>query len=167
MFKFDLLENERPVALYRQAESVLIKTAFLIFVCIYFPWFFLLKYEMAGTYLRLLLFWTILVSLYALNKYILWLINCYVVTNKRLVILNYKSLFNKSVLESPLSRILNVSYTSQGLFQALFGFGDVQVQVEGLAVPLELKNVSKPSELKDFLWQKHLNNEKPEKNHAN
>ncbi|MEK7161095.1 MAG: hypothetical protein AAB729_00175 [Patescibacteria group bacterium] len=47
MFKFDLLDNEHPVALYRQAEAVLIKPALLIFVFIYFPWFFLLKYEIA------------------------------------------------------------------------------------------------------------------------
>lgn len=155
MFKFDLQDNEHPVALYRQTEAVLIKTAFLVFVFIYAPWFFFLKYELADTYLRLLLFWTILVSLYAVNKYILWLINCYVITNKRLIILKYKSLFDKTVLESPIDRILNVSFTAHGILPALFGFGDVQAQVTGLPEPIVFENVSNPSKLKDFLWKLH------------
>ena len=166
MFKFDLLDNEHPVALYRQAEAVLIKPALLIFVFIYFPWFFLLKYEIAGTYVRLLLFWTILVALYTINKYVLWLINCYVVTNKRLVILKYKSSFNKAVLESPIDRILNVSFTAHGVLPVLFGFGDVQVQVAGLTEPMVFKNVSKPAEVKDFLWKTHSQNEKPHKHYV-
>ena len=166
MFKFDLLDNEHPVALYRQAEAVLIKPALLIFVFIYFPWFFLLKYEIAWTYVRLFLFWTILVALYTINKYVLWLINCYVVTNKRLVILKYKSLFNKAVLESPIDRILNVSFTANGVLPVLFGFGDVQVQVAGLTEPMVFKNVSKPAEVKDFLWKTHSQNEKPHKHYV-
>ncbi len=160
MFKFDLLDNERTIALYRQSEAVLIKTAFLVFLFIYAPWFFLLKYELTDTYSRLLFFWTILVALYAINKYILWLINCYVITNKRLVLLKYKNLFDKTVLESPIERILNVSFSAHGVFQSLLGFGDVQAQVAGLKEPIIFKNVSKPSQLKDFLWKLHSQTQK-------
>lgn len=151
MFKLDLLENERTIALYRQSEAVLIKTVFAIFLLIYFPWYFLLKYDLAGTYVRLLLFWTVLVFIYAINKYILWLINCYIITNQRLVIVNYKSLFNKTVLETRISGILNVSFSSKGITSAMFSFGDVKVQAEGLTEPMILKNVSKPSQVKDFI----------------
>ncbi len=158
MFKLDLLANEQPVAVYRQSEAVLIKTVVLVFVLIYAPWFFFLKYEIADTYSRLLLFWTILVFLYAVNKYILWLVNSYVLTNKRLIILNYKNLLNKTVLESPVERILNVSFVSQGLMPALFGYGSVLVQVTGLTDPMVLENVSHPNSIKDFLWNFHAKN---------
>lgn len=155
MFKFDLLENEKVLALYRQSESVLFKPALWVLALIYFPWFFLLKYELASAYDRLLLFWTILVLLYAVNKYLLWLLNLYIVTDRRLVSVGYKNLLNKKVLESPLEKILNVSFYQKGFWQALFSQGTVEVQIAGLNEPMVLKNLSQPSKIKDFLWRIH------------
>src|SRR6266404_3543882 len=155
MFKFNLLENERIFGIYRQAESVLFKPVIIIFIAIYFPWYFLLKYELAGQYSRLLFFWTILVLLYAVNKYLLWLLNLYLVTDRRLIAISYKNLINKQVLESPLDRILNIGFVRKGFWQSLFNFGAVVVQASGLPEPMLLKNISKPSEIKDFLWKVH------------
>jgi hypothetical protein len=155
MFKFDLLDNEKVLNIYRQSESVLFRPVLLVFFFIYFPWFFLIKYEIVGNYARLILFWTLLVLLYALNKYLLWLLNVYLLTSKRLVCVSYSGLFNKKVLESPLNKILNVSYHSKGLWQSVFGFGTVEVQVAGLSEPMQLKNVSHPSQIKDVLWKMH------------
>ena len=155
MFKFDLLENEKVVNIYRQTEAVLFKPAIVVFILIYGPWYFLLKYDLAATYDRLLFFWTILVFLYAIHKYFLWLLNVYIVTNKRVIKVGYKSVFNKEVLESPLDRILNISYFVKGFWPSLFGFGSVEVQVAGLSDPVLLKNVSHPAQVKDFLWKLH------------
>jgi hypothetical protein len=155
VFKFDLLENEKVVSIYRQTEAVLFKPVLVVFVLIYFPWYFLLRYGLASNYSRLLLFWTLLVFLYAAYKYILWLLNTYIITDKRLININYKNLFDKMVLESPLDKILNVSFFAKGLWQTLFDFGSVEVQVTGLSGPLVLKNIAHPSKVKDFLWQAH------------
>lgn len=154
-FKFNLLENEEIIARYRQTETVLFKPVLLMFVFIYFPWLFLLKYELAATYDMWLLTWTLLVFLYAITKYILWLLNTYLVTNKRIVCIKYVSLFDKRVNESPLERILNISYSSRGFWAVLFKFGSVEIQVTGLTEPIIFNNVAKPSEIKDFLWKIH------------
>jgi hypothetical protein len=155
MFKFELLENEKIQNIYRQTESVLFRPVLVVFGLIYFPWFILLKYEIAANHLRLLLFWTLLVLIYALRKFLLWLLNVYLLTNQRLVCVNYYGLFDKKVLESPLDKILNVSYHSKGLWQSLLGFGSVEVQAAGLKEPVILKNVAHPSQIKDALWQAH------------
>lgn len=155
MFSFNLLENEKLVSVYRQTEATLFKPVLIIFVLIYFPWYFLLKYELAGAYIRLLFFWTLLVLIYAVRKYLLWLLNVYLLTDKRLVIVNYRGLFAKKVVESPLGRILNVSFSSKGFWQTLFQLGSVEVQVAGLHEPMILKNIAHPSELKDTLWKAH------------
>jgi membrane protein YdbS with pleckstrin-like domain len=155
MFKFDLLENEKVLNIYRQTEAVLFKPVLIIFVMIYFPWYFLIKYELVGNVDRLLLFWTFLVLLYGIHKYFVWLLNAYIVTDKRLINVAHKSLFNKKVVETPLERILNVSFQIKGFWQSLFRFGTVEVQAAGLAAPLILKNVSQPDKVKDFLWKIH------------
>ncbi len=156
MFKFDLLLDEKVLNIYRQTEAVLFKPVILVFALIYTPWYFLLKYELANKYSRLLLLWTILIFLYALNKYLLWLLNVYIITNKRLIAINYFSLFNKKVLETPLDRILNVSFTSKGIWANLSKTGSVESQINGLREPIVFKNISHPSTVKDFIWSIHL-----------
>ncbi len=160
MFKFDLLENEKVLNVYRQTEAVLFKPVLLIFVLIYFPWYFLIKYELVSKYDRLLLFWTFLIILYAVHKYLVWLLNAYIVTDKRLINVQHKSVLNKKVVETPLDRILNVSFQIKGFWQSLFKFGTVEVQAAGLSEPLALKNVSQPEKVKDFLWKIHNTNSK-------
>lgn len=139
--------------MYRQTETVLFKPAIILLVCIYIPWYFLLKYELAATYISWLIIWTVLLFLYGLNQYLVWLLNVYIVSDKRIISINYKTLLNKTVLESPLDRILNVSFSVKGFWQALFQYGSVEVQAAGLSQPIILKNVSEPSKVKDFLWQ--------------
>jgi membrane protein YdbS with pleckstrin-like domain len=155
MFKFDLLENEKVINIYRQTEAVLFKPVLIIMVLIYFPWFFLIKYELVSNYSRLLLFWTFLVFLYGLHTYLVWLLNAYIVTNKRLINIIHKNVLDKRVVETPLERILNVSFQIKGFWQAVFHFGTVEVQAAGLTDPLALKNVSQPDKVKDFLWKIH------------
>ena len=153
MFKFHLLENEKVLSLYRQSEAVLFKPVLIVFVLIYFPWYFLVKYELVAAYDRLLFFWTVLVALYALSKYLLWLLNVYIVTDKRLIRVRYANLLNKHVLETRLEQIQNVSFSVHGFWQSLFRFGAVEVRTMGLGEPLVLKNVSHPAEIKDFIWR--------------
>ena len=155
MFKVALLPQEKVLAVYRQTEAVLFKPVLIVFVLIYFPWYFLLKYDLAANYVRLLFFWTLLVLLYAANKYVIWLLNTHILTDRRLVSVRYRNMLNKQVMESPLDRILNISFKVAGFWQAMFSFGDVEVQVAGLPQPLLMKNISKPNEVKDFLWQVH------------
>ncbi len=155
MFKFDLLENEKVINIYRQTEAVLFKPVLIIFVLIFSPWYFLIKYELVSGHERLLLFWTFLVFLYGVRTYLIWLLNAYIVTDMRLINVSHKSLLNKKVVETPLERILNVSFQIKGFWQSLFRFGTVEVQAAGLVDPLALKNVSQPDKLKDFLWKIH------------
>lgn len=155
MFKFELLENEKILKVYRQTEAVLIRPVLTAFALLYFPWYFLLKYDFISNYIRLLVFWSILVILYAIQKYIIWLLNVYLLTTRRLIKVHYKNLMNKKVTESPLDKILNISYVTKGFLASVLGFGDVEVQVAGLSDPLLLKHVSQPAQVKDFLWQVH------------
>ena len=115
MFKFDLVQNEKLISSYRQSEASLIKAGVITPILIYLPWYFLLKYELAANFTAWLFIWTLGVLFYFINQYLLWLLNCCLITNKRVVIISYKTLLSKQVLEAPLERILNVSYKSSGI----------------------------------------------------
>ncbi|MDR3642960.1 MAG: PH domain-containing protein [Candidatus Doudnabacteria bacterium] len=155
MLKLDLHEGEQVRQIYRQSEAVLFKPVLVVFVLIYFPWYFLLTSGLAADYVRFLLLWTGAVFFYAAYNYIIWLLNIYLLTDRRLVCINYFGLFSKKVLETPLGKILNVGFSSNGFWQTVFKFGTVQVQVPGLLEPLSLKNVGNPAKIKDALWHAH------------
>ena len=155
MFKFDLHPGESLVRIYRRSEWVLAKTVLLVFAAIYLPWTFLIKYDLLVQARRILLLWTFLVLLYALNKYLLWLINSYILTNRRLVVVQYRSLVHKIVSETPLEKILNISYETPGVFAIFLNFGNIKIQLAGTPEPLLLKHLSHPEKTKTAIWDCH------------
>jgi len=152
MFNFSLQPGEKLLKIQRQAEFVLIKPVLVVFALIYIPWTFLIKYELHIRFRRVLLFWTFLIIAYAIYKYILWLINVYIITDRRLVAINYKSLTHKQINETPIDRIHNISSETKGFVKSLLKIGNVIVQVASLIKPMVLRNLKHPEEIKDFLW---------------
>ena len=155
MFKFNLHPGEKVLQTYRQAEIILVRPVLIVFILIYAPWAFLIKYDLIRQSTRWLLLWTALVVLYAFYKYLLWLINAYIVTDKRLISVHYLSLVHKVVLETPLDRIQNISFETKGLWRSLLKVGNVVVQVASLNQPMLLINLKNPDSVKDLLWKVH------------
>jgi membrane protein YdbS with pleckstrin-like domain len=156
MFSINLQPNEKLFKIYRQTEWALAKTVLVIFVLIYSPVFLLAQNELLAEFGKILMFWIFLVLLYGIYKYVLWLVNSYVVTDKRLISVRYRTLFKKQVLECPLPRISNVSFSTSGLFSSLLNFGDVEVKAAGLDRPLMFSRLRHPEQVKDFLWALHI-----------
>ena len=159
MFKHQLHDNETLLQVYRRHEITLVPKTLEFFVLLFVPWYLGLRYQFifsSSAHMELFLFWTILVALFAVQTFVIWTINVYLVTSKRLLHVEHRNLFKKSVIETPLDRILNVSFRTTGFFSTLFHYGDVAVQVVGLDQPIVLRQVPAPSKVKDYLWQIHI-----------
>ncbi|MBI3231560.1 MAG: PH domain-containing protein [Candidatus Doudnabacteria bacterium] len=155
MFKFSLPASERLLKTVRQSEIVLMKPSLIVLGSVYLPWAFLIKYGLHVRFRRLLFLWTMMIFVFAAYKYVLWLINVYIITDKRLISINYKSIIHKIVLETPIDRIQNISSETKGLVKSVLKIGSVVVQVASLSQPIVLKNLKHPEEVKDFLWKTH------------
>lgn len=151
-----LKENEHLRAIYRQSKWVLIHPILANLFTAILPWYFIIRYEIQGWIVSILWLWTILVVLHLARELFLWGLNRYIVTNQRLLHFEQQSLFNRVIIETPLERILNVSFKTEGMKSAILGYGNVVVQVVGLIDPMILKNVSSPIEIKDYIWEMHL-----------
>ena len=57
-----------------------------------------------------------------------WYFTLFILTNQRLRQTTQKGLFGKSVIDLPVSKIQNISYTIPGLTGELFGFGTIVIQ---------------------------------------
>ncbi len=153
MFKFDLQANEKLVSMTRQAESVLIKYVFIVIIVLYIPITFLLRYSLLERYITIILIWIVLVTLFAINKYLLWLLNVTLVTNQRVITIAHKNFFNREVSQAPLVRISHISQKRKGFFQTILGYGDILINLEGIEKHLIIKNIKNPQEFSGILWE--------------
>jgi hypothetical protein len=120
---------------------------------IYAPWFFLLKYDLAATYVWWLFAWTLVILFFGINRYLLWLLNVTLITNQRVILAHYKNLLSKKISETPLDRVVALEIEKRGLWQNLFDYGDVAVKIYGAVEPLVLSNVKNPEREKNELWK--------------
>ena len=153
MFKIKLRENEKLILASRKTEWVWGKAVVIVFVLIYLPWAFYAKYDLQDitSFRRILLFWTVLVTLYALNKYLLWLVNSYLITNQRVISIEYPNLFSKTVEEADLAAIASISCKTQGVLEALFKTGRVIITFSNAPRAFELSQVREPENLKEAI----------------
>lgn len=151
---FDLQPKERVIRVFRQSDIILLKPLGVGLLVTFAVWYYLLHYSL-NTYQ----FFGILVTLgafaYFTHEYRLWSLQKYIITNRRLLKQSHESIFKKTVLETPLERILNVSFKTTGFLSVLFHFGDVEVQVVGLIEPIVLRNIKQPERIKEYLWRAH------------
>ncbi len=153
--KIILQDSEQIRDIFRQSKVVFGKPLLISILAIGLPWYFGVKYGLAENYSQALWVWTLVVAIYFFRQVLVWRLNEYVITNKRLFKISHEGLFKRTVIETPLERILNVSYKTTGLLSVIFGFGDVEVQVVGLMEPLILHRIARPARIKDYLWQLH------------
>ncbi len=155
MHRFHLHEGEHHKVTYRESMLFLMEPLILVVVAILVPLYFLWKYELLAMLGIGVLVIAVIGTAWFIRDALIWYRNSYVITNQRLIIFDHEGLLKHAVIETPLERVLNVSFRTTGVLSALFDFGDVEVQVVGLVEPVILKHVPNPSEIKDSLWDLH------------
>lgn len=149
-----LQPGERVVRVFRQTRLELVEPFVITALLLGIPWWYVTRFGLLE-FRPWVALWSIVPVVYCLRVCILWSLQRYIITNKRLVKSHYNSLFKKVVVETPLERILNVSFKTTGIISVLGRFGDVEVQVVGLIDPVVLKSIIQPERIKEYLWRAH------------
>lgn len=97
-----------------------------------------------GFTLTIILFYYLLVGAYIFVNFITWYFNIMLVTNQRIVDIDFEDLVYKNVAETKLTLVQDVSYTQTGAIRTLFDFGDVLIQTAGTIDNFDLKAVPIP-----------------------
>jgi hypothetical protein len=95
--------------------------------------------------------WYILVAGYALESFLIWYYNVYLVTNQRLVDVDFIGLLQYSSSEAELHQVQDVEHRQMGLWQLLFDYGNVAVQTAGTHQNLLFEKVPKPHRVADII----------------
>lgn len=162
--RFETQEPEEEVLLFlRQHPIVLFPSVLLVIVLAIAPLFlipFLLRflelplqlptgYIVVGT-----AFWYVTTFGVGLVSFLRWFFNIYIVTNRRIVDIDFIHLLYKEFSEAKIDKVQDIAFRSGGIFAAFFDYGNVYVQtaaevpnIEFLTVPQPAKVVETISEL--------------------
>jgi uncharacterized membrane protein YdbT with pleckstrin-like domain len=152
--RFETQEEEETVILFlRQHIIVNIPWIFLAFILVITPtillplFFNLIGFSPAvptGYVVFSTLFWYLGAFGFVLAKFLGWFFNIYIVTNERVVDIDFFYLLYKNFSQAELNKVQDISFSSGGIFATLFNYGDVIVETAGESPNLEFTKVPYP-----------------------
>ncbi len=103
------------------------------------PFVIPVKYIIVGT-----LFWYLFTFGFILMNFLRWFFNIYIVTNQRVVDVDFIHLLYKEFSEARLEKVQDLSYKTGGIFAAFFNYGDVEIQTAAELPNFEFDAVPRP-----------------------
>jgi len=110
-----------------------------------------LGFSGAGTGIVALIFWYLAIFTYAFINFLYWYFNVYIVTNERVVDIDWYSILYHKTSSTRISKIQDVSVTRVGVFAGVFDYGDIHIQTAAEEANFEFAAVPHPELVKDKL----------------
>lgn len=104
--------------------------------------------------------WMFFILAYVIESFLGWYYNLYIITDERLIDVDFYSLIYRSISEAKLDKIEDVTATTAGVWGAMFDFGTITVQTAAEKREFELASVPKPSKVTKFLNELMLEEER-------
>ncbi len=91
----------------------------------------------------------LLVLIITFEGFLYWYFNVNIITNKRVIDVDFESILFKNIDTAPLSMIQEANASVGGFLGIIFNFGHVFIQTAGAKVAIDMKNVPNPSLVAD------------------
>ena len=88
---------------------------------------------------------------FLLVEWIDYYFDAWIITNKRLIDVEQIGLFSRSVSETRLEKIQDVTYEVKGVFATIFHYGSINVQTAGADKNFMINHISDPAKIKTTL----------------
>ena len=88
---------------------------------------------------------------FAFEKFLLWFFTVSIVTDERIVDVDYPTLLYRRISDTKIDKIQDKTVSMGGLFQSIFNYGDVIIQTAGEQPEFEFAKVSSPERVVKIL----------------
>lgn len=95
--------------------------------------------------------WYLITMAYILENFLGWFYNVNILTDERIVDIDFYNMIYKEVSDANLDRIEDVTYRVGGAIRTVFNYGDVLVQTAGEVPNFEFSAVPKPADVAKIL----------------
>jgi len=99
------------------------------------------------------LFGLVITLSYLWFNFLGWFFNVGIVTNQRVIDIDFKGVLYKEVTIAMLRKIEDVTSKSGGFFSSVFDFGNVFIQTAGTEANIEFMDIPKPSQVAKIINQ--------------
>ena len=154
---FDLQHDDEPVLLMLRQHPIvnipwILLTILLVLAPILLlPLFPILDFLPANFKFVSLVGWYTMVFGYAFEQFLIWFFNIYIVTDERVIDVDFYNLLFKKVSEAKLENIEDITTSNSGLLQSVIDFGDVRIQTAAEVPEIEFERVPHPDAVQKFL----------------
>lgn len=162
---FDSQHTEEEILLLlRQHPITQLKWILIAILLIFLPFLFsyvgFLNFLPTRFHFAAAIGWYLMVVGFSLEAFLSWFFNVYIVTDERVVDIDFQSLLYSNVSYAKIDKIEDISATTSGALGAIFDFGTVRIQTAGTEVEFEFEHVPHPSRVTAFLNEMILEEER-------
>lgn len=130
---FENQEDQEEVLLLLRKHAItnvpwILISAVLILTPFFYPLFPFLNFLPVRYFPVIIIGWYLLVFAFVFENFLLWFYNIYIVTNERVIDVDFYNILYKEVADARIDKIQDVSYDQSGLVEAFFNYGDILIQ---------------------------------------
>lgn len=157
-------EEEHVVLLLRKHPITQLRWIFIAFLLILVPnlFPFLPVYTLAPPLYQLAVqaLWFLLVTGFVIESFLGWFFNVYIITDERVVDVDFLSLIYKNVSSAKIDNIEDVTATTGGALRSVFNFGTVTIQTAAAQREFEFTDVPQPAKVTKLVNEMLLEEER-------
>lgn len=156
--------DEEVVLVLRRHPITQLKKIFIIILLCFLPLlmsvgplfdFFTFKLRLALT-----LGWYALLTTYTLESFLVWFFNVFVITDERIIDVDFYSLIYKDVSSAKIENIEDITASTGGFLASLVDFGTIYIQTAGETPQLQFEEVPHPAKITRILNELILEEER-------
>ncbi len=99
----------------------------------------------------LIILWYMIVIFFTFEAFLLWYFNIYIITDARVIDIDFHGLWKKRISEASLGNVEDASYSTNSMLHIVFDYGDISMQTAAEQPEFEFKSIPKPGLVHDIL----------------
>ena len=103
-----------------------------------------------------ILMWYLMIFAFILEKFLSWYFNVYIITDERVIDVDFYSLIYKEISDAEIENIEDVTVTQGGALQTIFNYGTVLIQTAAETPQFEFEDVPNPTLVAQVLQRLQL-----------
>jgi len=158
---FETQEKDETVILFLRQHIILLVPWVVLSIVLFFlptvlfpillsrlsaPFIIPTGYIIVGT-----MFWYIATFGFLLTKFIHWYFNIFIVTDQRIVDIDFVNLLYKEFSETQIGKVQDITYNTKGILAAMFNYGNVIIQTAGEIPNFVFESVPHPDKVIDVI----------------
>ena len=156
-------KNEEVVLLLRRHPITNVRWILIFLIMVFAPLvlstFPFLDFLPGNFQFIAILGWYLVTIALALENFLTWFYNVNIITDERVVDIDFHNLIYKEVSDTNIDRIQDVTYRMGGAIRTVFNFGDVLIQTAGEKPNFEFLNVPNPHKVAKILQDLRIEEE--------